>query len=324
MYRGNSAGLWLDKYVEWQDNPKEQEKPKDQENPRHKLIKEVSNISEPPEYKSFYERWKKNLELLGASTRRATVQGRMIVGLGEESVIETSVTLHRTYGVPYIPGSAIKGMAASYVRNYLSDDWHEESKAYKTVFGTTDDAGYITFFDALYIPNTDKQGRALWPDIITIHHQEYYKDKDKPPTDWDSPTPVPFLSATGDYLIALAGPQKWVDKVYQILEYAFEDIGIGAKTSSGYGRLKLDPPKPDKQTGGSSTAEKLLREIAALRPNEVAGGIKEKFDEWKRLEMGAEDKKRVAQAIIEKVKKDWKKGKDKDWFKELQEFVDKN
>jgi CRISPR-associated protein Cmr6 len=36
---------------------------------------------------------------------------RMIVGLGAENVHEISITLHHIYGIPYIPGSALKGIA---------------------------------------------------------------------------------------------------------------------------------------------------------------------------------------------------------------------
>lgn len=39
---------------------------------------------------------------------------RVIVGLGAESVLETSIRLHRIYGFPIIPGSALKGLARSY------------------------------------------------------------------------------------------------------------------------------------------------------------------------------------------------------------------
>lgn len=39
---------------------------------------------------------------------------RVVVGLGAESVLETSIRLHRVYGFPIIPGSALKGLARSY------------------------------------------------------------------------------------------------------------------------------------------------------------------------------------------------------------------
>ncbi|MGH8652505.1 MAG: type III-B CRISPR module RAMP protein Cmr6 [Gammaproteobacteria bacterium] len=42
------------------------------------------------------------------------VKGRLIVGLGGENVLETGISLHHTYGVPIIPGSSLKGLAAHY------------------------------------------------------------------------------------------------------------------------------------------------------------------------------------------------------------------
>ncbi len=38
-------------------------------------------------------------------------KSRLIVGLGDESVYETSIRLLKNYGMPYIPGSALKGIA---------------------------------------------------------------------------------------------------------------------------------------------------------------------------------------------------------------------
>lgn len=192
---------------------------------------------------------------MGIKPREAKVLGRIVIGLGDESVLETSVTLHHTYGVPYIPGSALKGLAASYVRQKLGEDWKKDGEAYKTIFGETDEAGYITFFDAYYIPGSGhrykEKVQALYPDVITVHHQDYYQEGKKAPADWDSPIPVPFLSATGRYLIALAAPEleepirsAWINTTFDILGEALRTMGIGAKTSSGYGRMKLEVPEP--------------------------------------------------------------------------------
>ena len=117
-------------------------------------------------------------------------------------------------------------------------------EAYKIVFGDTNDAGYITFFDALYVPETGYQKQPLHPDVITVHHPKYYQGT-TPPADWDSPTPIQFLSATGSYLIALAAPEleeekKWINATFKILEEALKIMGIGAKTSSGYGRMEVE------------------------------------------------------------------------------------
>jgi len=228
------AELWLDKYIADQKEAKS----------RRQCIAEVSALPTPEAYVAFYKRWLQMLEDQGAEKRRAHVKGRMIIGLGDESVLETAITLHRTYGVPYIPGSALKGLAATYARQRLGEAWQKDSEAYKIVFGKTDDTGYITFFDALYMPETGFEQQALYPDVITAHHQKYYQGSNNPPADWDDPIPVPFLSATGSYLIALVGSElqeqeAWIDKTFAILKHALAELGIGAKTSSGYGRLEL-------------------------------------------------------------------------------------
>ncbi len=49
-------------------------------------------------------------------------KSRLVVGLGDESVYETSIRLHRNYGIPYIPGSALKGVAKHYVIYKLVED----------------------------------------------------------------------------------------------------------------------------------------------------------------------------------------------------------
>jgi CRISPR-associated protein Cmr6 len=247
-----NASLLLDKYLKDQDKHKDQNK-------RDNLVKFVAELPVPAVYTQFYDRWVAALTKYGAEKRIARVKGRMIVGLGDESVLETSVTLHRTYGMPYIPGSALKGLAASYVHHYLGQDeaWKREREAHKVIFGNTEDAGFITFFDALYIPDSGHLKQPLYPDTITVHHPDYYQKKGQAPADWDSPTPIPFLSATGSYLVALAAPDlqepaQWIRATFDILEAALKTMGIGAKTSSGYGRMALEKPPvdPDVQKSG--------------------------------------------------------------------------
>ncbi|RMH34894.1 MAG: type III-B CRISPR module RAMP protein Cmr6, partial [Gammaproteobacteria bacterium] len=199
----------------------------------------------------------------------------LAINLGTESVLETSIALHHTYGVPYIPGSALKGLAASFAHQHLDgDEWRKESGwAHKELFGTTEQAGCVTFFDALYRPpEYFQQGKPitpLRPDIITVHHPEYYRGEDTPPSDWDSPTPIPFLTATGKYLFAISGPEEWVNVTFDILEHALEAKGIGAKTSSGYGRMSFVDDTP-------SVKMPLVKEFSPTRmpaPNDRFKGI---------------------------------------------------
>ena len=126
---------------------------------------------------------------------------------------------------------------------FRSGRWREVAPAYKVVFGETDDAGYVTFHDALYAPASGHKGQPLHADIMTVHHKEYYGSGNNPPADWDEPNPVPFPSATGKYLIALSAPkgcEEWRQAAFDILKLALAEEGVGAKTSSGYGRMKLE------------------------------------------------------------------------------------
>lgn len=275
--RGIHPGLWLDRFLRTQD--------RSDELARRQLILEVASLPVPQGYGLAFERWKVELESLRAQAKPeevvlgvGQVQDRLVVGMGGASPVETHITIHQSYGVPYIPGSALKGLAASYARRVLdlkpqnlegkSNGSKAPLGAYEVLFGDTDEAGYITYFDALPVVDpSDKlvlgerhplqaaQKRRAFPDslleadVLTVHHRDYYMKGDaelRAPADWDAPNPVSFLSAVGSYLVALKGPEKWVQFAFEVLSRALEEEGVGAKTSSGYGRLKVAAlePKP--------------------------------------------------------------------------------
>ncbi len=247
-YKNANAGLWLDKYLNKPLRKEGEEGEKDNK-AKTQLVKEVACIKVSPIYEKFYERWEQLLVDCDAVKCEIRVSGRMAVGLGADGVLETSITLHRTYGVPYIPGSALKGLALRYAWNRLEKSGGEWTKEHTQILFGCDEkgkeaAGYVTFFDALYVPNTGHKVNGisypLRPDVMTVHHADYYQDGTKPPADWDDPTPVSFISATGEYLLAVAAPDalEWREIALTILEKALADEGIGAKTSSGYGRMR--------------------------------------------------------------------------------------
>ena len=304
--RTTNAGLWLDKFI--------CEQAREDKESRRILVQEAAEIGAPQDYACWFEGWRQALEDYGAECREATAQGRMAIGLGEESVLETAVALHHTYGVPYIPGSALKGLAASFARQQLGDDWQADTPAYVTVFGDTKTAGYVTFFDALPLPSS---AILLHADVITVHHEKYYQnDRTAPPADWDDPTPVPFLSATGKYLVALGGPSAWVSTAFEILKHALAHAGIGAKTSSGYGRLTLSPPPVDVD---QVKADQVIASVEALKLADVAGRIHAYFELWHTLDVSPAQRRRVAEAIVAKVKEAGreKQSRDKDWYQQL-------
>jgi CRISPR-associated protein Cmr6 len=317
--KGIHAGLWLDKYIGRQT--------KDDTTSRRTLVEQVAHIPISETYRQFYERWTQLLDTeYKAQIRYGEVKGRMVVGLGDESVLETSVALHRTYGVPYIPGSALKGLAAHYanLRAPQGSGWKKGEAQYNVVFGNTEEEGNVIFFDALYIPEEDANKRPLHPDVITVHHREYYQDQDqkKAPADWDSPTPIPFLSATGEYLIALAAPElpeadQWLNGVFSILELALEEMGIGAKTSSGYGRMVLYIDSEER-----ALDPKVQECIQAIRnlPQEFANQKSyDYYKQWKEDFSAPEDRLIIARELIKRIREtgyEAVKSK-KPWFQEL-------
>ncbi|MDM7324007.1 MAG: type III-B CRISPR module RAMP protein Cmr6 [Thermus sp.] len=235
---------------------------------------EVAQHGEPEGYKEFFIRYKEALAAVGAELHPAKTLGRLVVGLGGEGVLETSLTLHRTYGVPYIPGSALKGLASRFAHLYLEGDaWRrdlahfERGAAQSVLFGTTEQEGVVVFFDALPEPGSWE----IHTDILNPHHPNYNAGGDDPPADWDSPVPVPFLSVKGTFLLALAPaagvPPKearpWLEAAWQILEWALREEGIGAKTSSGYGRMQL-VREASSAPGGSSGSSSLRPQVEAL------------------------------------------------------------
>ncbi len=327
------AGLWLDKFMPFQLRKKEQP-PEGRKEPRAELTAHVAGIQQPKAYKDFFERqWKPALASVGAVCQEASVQGRLVIGLGGEAVLETAITLHHTYGIPYIPGSALKGLAASFAHRKLADErWQIGGNAHRIMFGNTDEAGYVTFFDALYVPGSGYQGKALWPDVITVHHPKYYQGNEAP-ADWDSPTPVPFLSATGRYLIALQGDEAWVTQAFEILRLALAEEGIGAKTSSGYGRMLLETVETDasssdvpaKEVGiRLSSADQAALESFKLRLDQmpqakVAGEIHAVYQQWRTLDVGPAVKRQIAQALLDKIEVAGrtKKSADQGWYQDL-------
>lgn len=233
-------------------------------------------------YEMAFRRWSDSTPK--TTSERLDVQGRLIVGLGGDNVLETGITLHHTYGVPIIPGSAMKGLAAHYcdqVWGRADQNFKKLGDYHKILFGTTGDSGHINFHDAWITPDslqTDgKSGLAL--DVMTPHHSDYYSDKTYqagenqgkliPPTDFDDPTPITFLSVTGAFHIAVSCDvtgdpgERWAKLAFDLLKEALREWGVGGKTSSGYGRLdssivssKVTPVTSHRPASGSLTTKR--------------------------------------------------------------------
>ena len=212
-----------------------------------------------PLYEEAYKRRKAALETL--PTRRELpfqTATPLVVGLGNENVLEAGLTLEHTYGVPIIPASSIKGIAASWcatVLGPLDPSLKRGGATYVRLFGSDSEdsideqtTGALRFFDAWITPQTLTD--SLRTDILTPHHGDYYTGSHSDPTDFDSPVPFTFLTVLGQFDIAVQvltednDPEtadKWLDFVFsQILVPALKHKGIGGKLSSGYGRMVND------------------------------------------------------------------------------------
>ncbi|MBT1279483.1 type III-B CRISPR module RAMP protein Cmr6 [Thermoanaerobacter sp. CM-CNRG TB177] len=168
---------------------------------------------------------------------------KIVVGLGQESVREVSMTLHWIYGIPYIPGQAIKGVISNWIK--FRDKENSNDDNFKKIFGTEGEKGKVIFMDS-YLVNDDFY---LKQDIMNPHYFEYYSQSKNPsaPSDWQNPKPIFFLivenaifhislifleKETKDLKIANKTMEEWMIE-------AFRYGGIGAKTSLGYGTGEL-------------------------------------------------------------------------------------
>lgn len=327
------AGLWLDKYITTTSTSDTEAK--------RNLVAQVSGQRASQDYGAFLNRYRASLSHLGAEERVGETLSRLVVGLGGESVLETHLTLHRTYGVPYIPGSAIKGLMSRFAATRLQGEAWERNldpknfyrgDAQKALFGTTEEAGLLLFFDGL---PTEYQ---IYPDVMTPHHSAYYSGEAVPPADWDSPIPVPFLSVSGKFLFALGlapGVNKeqgkpWLEAAWQILELALREEGIGAKTTSGYGRIRLEELKPQTQALATapsvlaSSVDLLLQRFGRIKDKDLAPQASAIISELYNLEAPGSVKKSAAEVIWKRLEaaKILKGKEEKTWYKQLQEMLE--
>ncbi len=159
-----------------------------------------------------------------------------------------------------------KGMKALGVES--GSESFDQVGAFRFIFGTTDTAGKAIFFDA--IPHAMPH---LEVDIMNPHYPEYYKEGSSEfPTNWQSPVPVKFLTVGAGCAFRFAigwrrSPSDRVDASEQKqsepwiwfkgeksnkqpapedhprmlklarrwLKGGLLDLGVGGKTSAGYG-----------------------------------------------------------------------------------------
>ncbi len=196
-----------------------------------------------------YKRWSSTTAAMQAEYFAATTQWRMVVGLGGKTVLETDLTLHHLYGMPFIPGSALKGLTRAYVTGEVAE--HKSKKiddddpVVQHIFGTQRDAGSVIFFDAMPV-----DGRVeINLDIMNAHYPKYYGEKQLP-TNSQDPNPVTFLAVTNTKFMFALAPRRPKDAddmklAMKWLQMALQEYGVGGKTSAGYGYFTISPQQEE-------------------------------------------------------------------------------
>ena len=231
---------------------------------------------------------------------------RMVLNLGAATAYNNGFLLHKLYGVPYIPGQAIKGVVRHYCIAAYFDRKEEnafKNASFRMLFGNEEvenkevekkaesktinaQQGNILFFDTF--PATTNFD--IVADIMNPHHTKYYDpgNLSSYPNDTESPVPIKFITLkNGTFVLSVFVPKKekhtkiefnntsWENPekaLAELLQAAMKYQGVGAKTNLGYGRLLPNP--------------EVFKEMEAARKAELA-----KLEEEK-------NKKRAIEAAI--------------------------
>jgi CRISPR-associated protein Cmr6 len=222
-----------------------------------KHIQDICRLPAPGLYEPAYKRWEKATSDKGRFLQIAMkIETRLLIGLNGGGALETGCAVSHTYGMPYIPGSSIKGAVRAFTKNLPNIN----KAALKQIFGSEADSedplglsGSIGFHDAWWIPG---KGKPFVQDILTPHHMDYYGSEGQiPATDLDSPVPNALIGVQGSFLFTLEGDPAWLKAAGELLKRALTENGIGAKTAAGYGYFSFDQKAADKQREDARKAE---------------------------------------------------------------------
>ena len=194
----------------------------------------------------------------------------LAAGLGNSNVIESGLALNHIYGMPYLPGSSIKGITSHYcseIFGAIDSDYsgpNPESplepagRIYEALFGKIapekeQEAGLLRFYDAWIKPESVSECFVM--DVMTPHHESDFAD----------PTPINFLTVKGEFELfigcsSLETDRKWIDFAFSLVEEALKNYGIGGKIRTGYGKMECILSPEEKKTRADKERRARFRE----------------------------------------------------------------
>ena len=243
-----------------------------------------------PALRSALELNKSDQALLAALRQRQAAlaaplaaQGRLLVldavavapfttGLGNAHPLENGFAFLNPYGLPYLPGSGVKGVLRQAARELADHQWGDAqgwtTAAIDALFGVADPAadadepsvfqrGALLFWDVL----PQIAGNRLQVEVMTPHQSHYYQNDTKSPNganphESGQPNPINFLTVPpgsafvfhvqcnlpllARFAPDLADNNQWQRLMQAALRHAFAWLGFGAKTAVGYGAMAED------------------------------------------------------------------------------------
>ncbi len=196
----------------------------------------------------------------GVTIKMKTIYPGLIMGTGVthetglKGEMKLGLSFDYTTGLPYIPGSSIKGILRSvfpnsfskadkefkksriaYIRDILGNQELNVDELEAELFeGKGSESIYKRdiFMDA-FITDVPSDGRFLENDYITPHNNKPLKN----------PNPIQFLKVLPEVTITfhfrLNKGTISAEQKKKLFEQILKDIGVGAKTNVGYGQLEL-------------------------------------------------------------------------------------
>lgn len=224
------SGLYYDKFFDkWSENWSL--KSKGDRSPKQEWIAHIAKnkVGEVGLLSEYRRRVVQLVTARGGQVWVYKTEERLVTGTGRSHPVENGFVWHPTLGVPYLPGSSIKGLIGQEDR--------------EGVLGSRRRVGRVICLDA--IPTCPVKLEA---DVMTPHYSPW--SPESPPGDWRSPTPIPFLTVAPGTEFLLAGFPRTKhdsDAVAMLgtwLNETLRDMGAGAKTAVGYGRMKFQEEVP--------------------------------------------------------------------------------
>jgi CRISPR/Cas system CMR subunit Cmr6 (Cas7 group RAMP superfamily) len=180
-------------------------------------------------------RWRPQ-DFPGAISFVGRTQARLIVNHAVGVIENAGLALDRATGLPYIPGSALKGLARAGAG--LAGVGEVEIA---DTLGRSADTEAAAGGRVAFLPAFPLKDAKLELDVITCHHPAYYRGDREIATDDEEPQPhlFPSVAAQSDFLFVILpgsrGQPAHAARAAEWLKRALEECGAGAKTAAGYG-----------------------------------------------------------------------------------------